>query len=151
MLRLFSICILILSMGTACTTVNRALINNIDKTDFDAAGSMYISMGDLPADTYTPIGLIYARRNGYKFLGFIPFVRANLEKLLYKRLVDEARQLGADGIINVSFSYKAFPNIPYVLITLGYFKSVRITGMAVQLKDPSLIDKEKQIEPSPSS
>lgn len=125
-LRLLLLC----SVLGSCT-----IVEDIDLRSYMESSGLQFSKGDAPDDAQ-PIGLIAVEDNGWYLLGFIPIVAVDMETCA-DRFVARAKRMRADGISNITISYR--PAHALRLLTIGipeWSASIAMTGMAYQMPDP---------------
>ncbi len=103
---------------------------------------IFVTSGDIPF-SYEPIGFIRVKKYGFKLLWYVTIVGVDLDEAINKLLIKRAREMGAEGIINVEYKYEVSPSKIYeqIVIIGTIVPSVTATGLAVKLKP------EKKEEP----
>ena len=136
-MRLATLALLLLASG--CGWTHDHIVAPVDAGNVDPHWEgVFVTAGDLPAASYTPVAFIHATHYGLYLFWEMPVVSATTRKVIDERLVREAKKRGADAVIEVHLSYSTTPGFPYSLVTLGtVVREVDADGMAVKLKDPS--------------
>jgi|SRR5579859_6757148 len=123
--------------GCVCSRwAHDKVVAPVDVASLDPAKEgILLTMGDLPADRYTPVAMVHAEHYGLYLVWIVPVVSAKLKKVLDERIAAEAKARGADAVIDIRLSYDTEPPFPLSLVLLGtVVKSVTADGMAVKLK-----------------
>lgn len=69
-----------------------------------------LTTGELPIQDYDPIALIHTERRGLYLLWWVPIISSSLKRTVNERLIREAKNLGADGLIRISYSFNTSPS-----------------------------------------
>ena len=103
---------------------------------------IFVTSGDISV-SYEPIGFIRVKKYGFKLFWYVTIVGVDFDETINKFLMKKAREMGAEGIINVEYKYSVSPSIIYEQIAVigTIVPSVTATGLAVKLKP------EKKEEP----
>ena len=101
----------------ACAHYGRAILP--PKTEF------FVTTGDLATKDYQPVALVQSERQLCRPCGLsLASAMEEIEDSLKTDLIDKAKALGANGIINLSYSVQAGMNLGLA--------SVRCNGLAVK-------------------
>lgn len=112
------VCFSVLFVGCATTDVARS----------PKSSEIFVTSGDID-EPYTPVGFIVARRTEFKLLIFTIFP-AKLQDVLDEQLIKKAKELGADGIVNVKYNSITHP------FPMSLFKGAmaEVSGLAIKRK-----------------
>ena len=126
------------------------LFRNIQVAKLPSEKEIFVTSGDISA-SYVPLGFIHIKKYGLKLLWFIPLVTTDLNEGINLLLIEKAKELSADGIINVEYKYTISPaTFVEQISTIGtLIPSVTIRGLAVKLEEKNKNEKmkvEKQIK-----
>ncbi len=108
---------------------------------------IFVTSGDISV-SYEPIGFIRVKKYGFKLFWYITIVGVDLDEAINKLFIKKAREMGAEGIINVEYKYSVSPSGTYEQIAVigTIIPSVTATGLAVKLtpekkKEPGFFKK----------
>ena len=108
---------------------------NVQVAKIPSHEGIFVASGDIPF-SYEPIGFIRVKKYGFKLFWYITIVVVDLDEAINKLLIKKAREMGAEGIINVEYNYSVSPSNAYEQIAVigTIIPSVTATGLAVKLK-----------------
>ncbi len=84
-------------LASGCTVVNTAKIPSDRR-----GGEIFVTSGDIP-EPYDSLGMVQATRAGFRLFGFFDPLGTNIQAGLGELLVQEVKNLGGDGAINVRY------------------------------------------------
>ena len=96
---------------------------------------IFVTSGDIPF-SYEPIGFIRVKKYGFKLFWYITMVEVDLDEAINKLLIKKAREMGAEGIINVEYKCSVSPSTVYEQIAVigTIIPSVTATGPCRKVK-----------------